>query len=97
MGYEIPEIMGSCVFTDWLGRESSGAPPRGVLAYTWAIPDCKLQDYGIINVNYDFGSQAAYYTCLGANLDQTRLFLGVYGSANVTDYNQGTVYEIVRT
>lgn len=97
LGYEIPEIMGSCVFTDWLGRESSGAPPRGVLAYTWAIPDCKLKDYGIINVNYDFGSQAAYYTCLGANLDQTRLFLGVYGSANVTDYNQGTVYEIVRT
>lgn len=96
MGKEIPEITGSCVFTDWAGREPSGAPPRGVLAYTWAIPDCKLKDYSIINLDYDFGSEAAYYTCLGTNINQTRLFLGVYDSANVTDYNQGTVYEIVR-
>jgi hypothetical protein len=95
-GYEIPEIMGSCVFTDWARRESSATPSRGVLAYTWAIPDCKLKEYRIIDVDFDFGSEAAYYTCLGTNVDQTRLYLGVYGSANVTDYNQGTIYEIVR-
>ena len=96
IGDGIPEIMGSCVFTNWARGESSGAPARGVLAYTWAIPDCKLKDYGIIDIDYDFGSEAAYFTCLGTNAQQTRLFLGVYGSANVTDYNQGTVYEIIR-
>lgn len=96
LGYEIPEIIGSCVFTNWAQSEVSDTLARGVLAYTWARPDCKLKDYGIINIDYDFGSEAAYYTCLGTNAQQTRLFLGVYGSANVTDFNLGTVYEIVR-
>lgn len=95
-GQDIPQISGSCVFTNWSLRRVSMAPPRGVLAYTWAIPDCKLKDYGIIDINYDFGSNPAYYTCLGANASQTRLYLGVYRSPNVTDFNLGAVYEIVR-
>ena len=41
------------------------------------------------------GLKSAYYVSLGTNLDQTRLYLGVYGSMNVTDFNQGTVFEIV--
>jgi len=32
---------------------------------------------------------------LGTNLVQTKLYLGVYGSTNVTNYNQGTIFEIV--
>ena len=91
----IPQIRGSCVFTSWAQRGLADTPPRGALAYTWAIPDCKLKEYSIINVNYDFGIEVAYYTCLGSNTEQTRLFLGVYGSPNVTDFNLGTVYEIV--
>jgi hypothetical protein len=49
----------------------------------------------VIETDYDFGSQSAYYVSLGTNLDQTRLYLGVHGSMKVTDSNQGTVYEIV--
>jgi hypothetical protein len=32
---------------------------------------------------------------LGTNGDQTRLYLGVYGSMKVTDFNKGTIFEIV--
>lgn len=96
LGQDIPQIRGSCVFTDWVRRGVSMTPPRGVLAYTWPIPDCKLKDYEVIDVDYDFGSNAAYYTCLGTDGRQTRLFLGVYGSPNVTDFYQGTVYEVIR-
>jgi hypothetical protein len=49
----------------------------------------------VIQTDYDFGSQSAYYVSLGTNLNQTRLYLGVYGSMKVTDFNQGTVFEIV--
>ncbi|GAA3325276.1 hypothetical protein GCM10020331_056490 [Ectobacillus funiculus] len=48
--------------------------------------------FSVIETDYDFGSQSAYYVNLGANLDQTRLYLGVYGSMKVTDFNQGTVF-----
>jgi len=96
MGDEIPNLYGSCVFTNWAKRPFSSAPARGVLAYTWPIPDCKLKDYSIIDVNYDFASEAAYYTCLGTNTNQSRLFLGVYGSANVANRNKGAVFEIIK-
>lgn len=96
MGGEIPELMGSCVFTDFYRASDSDTPTRGVLAYTWAMPDCKLHDYNIIDVNYDFGSASAYYTCLGTNIDQTKLYIGVYSSQNVADLNQGTIFEIAR-
>lgn len=65
------------------------------VAYTRICPDCKLSDFEAIETDNDFGSQSAYYVSLGAILDQTRLFLGVYGSMNVNDYNQGTVFEII--
>ncbi len=95
MGNEIPDLMGSVVFTDLVRNEDSEPPVRGVLAYTRASADCKLHDFSIIETDYNFGSQSAYYVSLGTNLDQTRLYLGVYGSMNVTDFNQGTVFEIV--
>lgn len=85
MGNDIPELMGTCVFTDF----------SGVLAYTWHLPECRLNDYNIIDIDYNFGS-ATFFTCLGANIDQTKLYLGVYASPNVTDFNQGSVYEIIR-
>ncbi|AIM15160.1 glucose dehydrogenase [Bacillus sp. X1(2014)] len=94
MGRAIPALTGSVVFTD-LARKGSPAPAQGVLAYTRARMDGKLNDYRIIGTDYSFGSQAAYFVSLGANLDQTRLFLGVYGSVRVTDFNQGTVFEII--
>lgn len=97
MGTAIPALTGSIIFTDF-ARESeydSYSPVRGVLAYTRVRSDCKLNDYSIIETDYDFGPQSAFYTCLGTNLAQTTLYLGVYGSMNTTDYNQGTVFEIV--
>ncbi|MTK10705.1 MAG: glucose dehydrogenase [Clostridiaceae bacterium] len=95
MGSGIPGLTGSVVFTDFARDEGSQPPIRGVLAYTRARTDCKLNDFSVIETDYNFGSQSAYYTSLGTNLNQTRLYLGVYGSMNVTDFNQGTVFEIV--
>ncbi|AXI08095.1 glucose dehydrogenase [Oceanobacillus zhaokaii] len=92
MGNEIPNLTGSVVFTD-LATESQ--PIRGGLAFTRVSADCKLNDYSVIETDYNFGSVSAYYVTLGTNLDQTRLYLGVYRSMKVTDLNQGTVYEIV--
>jgi hypothetical protein len=95
MGNGIPDLTGSVVFTDFARDEESQPPTRGVLAYTKVRTDCKLSDFSVIETDYNFGSQSAYYTSLGTNLDQTRLYLGVYGSMNVTDFNQGTIFEIV--
>ncbi|RAP77724.1 PQQ-dependent sugar dehydrogenase [Paenibacillus montanisoli] len=94
MGNEIPDLKGSVVFTD-LARSGSPPPVRGVLAYTRVSTDCKLNEFSVIETDYNYGSQSAYYVNLGTNLDQSRLYLGVYGSMKVNDYNQGTVFEIV--
>lgn len=94
MGNGIPGLTGSVVFTD-LARQGSHPLVRGVLAYTGLQTDCKLNDFSVIETDYDFGSRSAYYVSLGTNLDQTRLYLGVYGSMKVADFNQGTVFEIV--
>ena len=95
MGNGIPELTGSVVFTDIARNEESQPPVRGVLAYTRVRTDGKPNDFSVIQTDYDFGSGSAYYVSLGTNLDQTRLYLGVYGSMNVTDFNQGTIFEIV--
>lgn len=95
MGSRIPDLTGSVVFTDFARKEGSQSPVRGVLAYTRIRADCKRNDFSVIETDYDFGSQAAYYASLGTNLDQTKLYLGVYGARKVTDFNQGTVFEIV--
>lgn len=95
MGNGIPDLTGSVVFTDFARDEESGPPVRGVLAYTRVRTDGKPNDFSVIETDYNFGSQSAYYVSLGTNLDQTRLYLGVYGSMNVTDFNQGTIFEIV--
>ncbi|MGM7719819.1 PQQ-dependent sugar dehydrogenase [Metabacillus sp. Hm71] len=95
MGREIPAFTGSVVFTDLARKEESQTPVKGVLAYTRVRQDCKLNDFSVIETDYHFGSQSAYYVSLGTNLNQTRLYLGVYGSMKVTDFNQGTVFEIV--
>jgi hypothetical protein len=94
MGKRIPALTGSVVFTD-LARKESQPQVRGALAYTFVRPNGKQNDFSVIQTDYDFGSGSAYYVNLGTNLDQTRLYLGVYGSMKVTDFNQGTVFEIV--
>lgn len=94
MGSEIPDLTGCVIFTDFVSRDSQ-PPARGVLAYTKVRPDCNESDYGIIEPDYNFGNQSSYYVSLGTNLNQSRLYVGVYGSTNVTDYNKGTIFEIV--
>lgn len=94
MGNSIPDLTGSVVFTDFARKESQ-PPVRGALAYTKVRTDCKPNDFSVIETDYNFGSQKAFYVSLGTNLGQSRLYLGVYGSMNVTDFNQGTVFEIV--
>lgn len=95
MGNEIPSLSGNVVFTDLARAKESQLPTRGALAYTRIRTDCKLNDFSVIETDYNFGSQSAYYVSLGTNLNQTRLYLGVYGSTKVADANQGTVFEIV--
>ena len=94
MGKSIPGLTGSVVFTD-LARKESQPQVRGALAYTTVRPNGEQNDFSVIQTDYDFGSQSAYYVNLGTNLDQSRLYLGVYGSMKVADFNQGTVFEIV--
>lgn len=96
MGERIPALTGSVVFTD-LARKESQPQVRGALAYTTVRPNGEQNDFSVIQTDYDFGSQSAYYVNLGTNLDQTRLYLGVYGSMKVTDFNQGTIFEIVES
>ena len=93
MGYEIPDLTGCIVFINF--AKIGESPARGALAYTKARTECKLNDYSVIETDYSPGSQSAYYVSLGTNLNQSRLYLGVYGSANVTELNLGTVFEIV--
>ncbi|MBT2641562.1 PQQ-dependent sugar dehydrogenase [Bacillus sp. ISL-41] len=95
MGNKIPELSGSLVFTDLSRAKSNDHPDQGFLAYTRFRTDGKLNDFHVIETDYDFGSQPAYYVSLGTNQNHTRMFLGVYGSMKVTDYNLGTVFEIV--
>lgn len=95
MGSGFPDLTGSIVFIDLARNDGSKSPVRGVLAYTRARTDRKLNDFSVIEVNYNFGSKSAYYTSLGTNMNQTRLYLGVYSSMKVTDFNQGTIFEIV--
>jgi hypothetical protein len=94
MGNEIPGLTGSVVFTDF-ARKGTQPNVKGAIAYTYARPNGKQNDFSVIQTNYDFGSQSAYYVSLGTNLNQSKLYLGVYGSMKVTDFNQGTVFEIV--
>ncbi|TVX91554.1 PQQ-dependent sugar dehydrogenase [Cohnella terricola] len=96
MGNEIPGLTGNVVFTDLAVRaKDSQLPVRGALAYTRPRMDCKLNDFSVMDVDYPFGSQSAYYVSLGANMNQTKLYLGVYGSMKVADYHEGSVFEIV--
>ena len=66
--------MGSCVFTNGLER-IIGAPAGGIGLYM-GNTSCKLKDYGIIDIDYDFGSEAAYFTCLVQTLNKLDCFLG---------------------
>ncbi|MCM3569316.1 PQQ-dependent sugar dehydrogenase [Neobacillus mesonae] len=96
MGSGIPDLTGSIVFTDLAGDVPSQPTVKGVLAYTKVRTDGKQNDFRMIETDYHFGNQTPYYVSLGTNLDQTILYLGVYGSMKVTDLNQGTVFEIVQ-
>jgi hypothetical protein len=95
MGYDLPELTGSVVFTDLARDEDSPPPVKGALAYTRVRADGKPNEYSVIETDYDFKTSSAYYVSLGTNIDQSRLFLGVYGSMKVAEYNLGTVFEII--
>ena len=95
MGNAIPNLTGSVVFTDLAKKGESQSPVKGVLAYTRAGTDGKHADFHAIETNYDFGTQATYYMSLGTNSNQTKLYLGVYSSMKVTDFNKGTIFEII--
>lgn len=96
MGTDIPSLTGSVVFTD-LVRKESLPEARGALAYTFGRLDGKQNDFHVMETDYDFGTQSAYFVSLGTNLNQNRLYLGVYDSTRVTDFNQGTIFEIIPT
>lgn len=95
LGNGIPDLTGCVVFTDLDQDEESPPPGRGVLAYTRVRTDGKPNDFSVIETDYNFGSGSAYYVSLGTNMYQTKLYLGVYGSTKVADFNQGTIFEIV--
>jgi len=94
-GNQIPELKGSVIFCDLVRNDEMKSPARGFLAYTKFRENNMLNEFNIIDTNYNLNSQSAYYVSLGTNQNQTKLYLGVYGSMRVTDFNQGTVFEIV--
>jgi hypothetical protein len=57
------------VFTDLARDEESQPPVRGVLAYARVRTDGKLNDFSVIETDYNFGPQSAYFVNLGMNLD----------------------------
>lgn len=93
MGNKIPSLKGNIIFTDLEKKDKSRGHSKGALAYTRMRKDCKLNDFSEIEVDHDFKSESAHYVCLGTNLNQTELYLGVYGPTN--DLNKGTICEIV--
>ncbi|MCD8509027.1 MAG: PQQ-dependent sugar dehydrogenase [Bacillus sp. (in: Bacteria)] len=93
LGNNIPELTGSVVFTDFARREET--PTRGALAYTKVSLDDKPTDFLTMETTYDFGSKDAYFVSLGTNRNQSKLYLGTYGSSKVTDYNLGSLFEVV--
>jgi hypothetical protein len=96
MGNEIPELSGNIVFTNLAANiEEYRVPVRGTLAYTKIRTNCNLNDFEVIDIDYDFGSKSAYFVGLGTNMNQTKLYLGVYSAHSVIDFNKGTVFEIV--
>ncbi|MFS0783130.1 PQQ-dependent sugar dehydrogenase [Bacillus sp. 1P06AnD] len=95
MGKSIPALTGNIVFTDLARKETPQSPARDILAYTNPRTDCTLNPFSVIQTDYQFGTQSAYYVSLGANLDQSILYLGVYGSMKVADLNQGMVFGII--
>ncbi len=96
MGNELSELNQAIIFSDFAKQDSNDGPTRGALGYTQVRPDCHPNDFYEIDVLYDFGNSPAYFVSMGGNFNQTKLYLGVYGSANVTDYNLGTIYELIR-
>jgi hypothetical protein len=92
-GSRIPGLTGNIVFADFARRGRS--PSRGVLAYTEPRIDYRQNDYSVIDIDYDFRDEPAWFVSLGSDGAQSKLYLGVYGSSNVTDLNLGTVFEIV--
>lgn len=92
-GNRIADLAGSVIFTDFARKEET--PTRGALGYTRVRMDGQPSDFQVIDIEYDYGSEDAYYVSLGTDRNQTRLFLGTYGSSRVTDFNKGTVFEIL--
>jgi len=93
MGNSIPDLKGKVVFSDFAWKKDI-TPLRGALGYTNNLANCILNDYGIIEINYQFRFPS-FYVSLGTNINQDRLFLGVYSSMSVTNPSKGTVYEII--
>lgn len=90
-GDTIPDLKGAIIFSDLLKTNSS--PATGALAYTAPRRKCKVNEFQVIETNYN--DEPSFYTTLGTNMDNTRIYLGTYKTMIVTSYNQGTVYEII--
>ena len=89
LGNEIPDLAGAIIFSDL--KEKNKDPARGVLAYIKA----DMYDYEIIDVDYDFSDEDAYFVGLGTNQNHTRLFLTTYASNTMKNTHKGTIFEII--
>ena len=83
MGTLIPELTGKIVFSDLIDKNTNS----GVLAYI------NNNDYSIIDIENK--TKDMFFVGLGSNINQTKLYLGVYTSTDTTNLNQGTIFEII--
>jgi hypothetical protein len=99
-GESIKTLKNHLVISDWAqntGEAFHGQAPK-TPGFLIAAPldDAidKPHDYKTISIVHDF-KKPAYFVSLGANMQQTRLFLGVYQTTGSRMPNLGTVYELV--
>lgn len=90
MGNEIPGLTGKILFTDLERKKEK--PSKGALAYTDIRNSYGLNDFYIIEIDYDFEFNSTHFVGLGSNLNQTKIYLGVYGDTD--KLNQGAIYKI---
>jgi len=88
LGNEINDLTGTIIFSDLKNKKEDSK--KGVLAYT----KLGMNDYEVIDVDYDFGEEDTYFVGLGSNREHTKLFLTTYTTNTMKDKNKGAIFKI---
>jgi len=102
-GNLIPELKDHVIIADWAhniadeiyeGGQTVPDSPGLLICASIDNQLDKLHEYKKIEIAHDF-KKPAYFVSLGANKDQTRIFLGTYQTTGSVKPHLGTVFELV--